>query len=108
MSYEYFARPETLWAPSMREIRLRIRLRFSASGHLYSGIVSSFRHLHHCRTNTHVGATAAEVAAQPGSQLFARWMRMLIEESLASNHEAGRAEAALLRVIINERLLHRM
>src|SRR5258708_3672107 len=80
MSYEYFARPETLTGPSMREMRLPIRLRFSASGHLYSGIVASFRDLHHRGANPHVGATTAEVAAQSRPQLFAGRMWMLVQE----------------------------
>src|SRR5258707_9829558 len=99
MSYEYFARPETLWGPSMREIRLPIKLRFSASGHLYSGIVPSLRYLHDRSANSHVGAAPAEVAPQTCSQLFGCRRGVLIKESLAGDHEARRTEAALLGVI---------
>src|SRR5258708_5260456 len=35
-------------------------------------------------------------------------MRMFVKKSLTRNHESRRAEAALLRVVINESLLHRM
>src|ERR1700694_1483349 len=87
-SYAYFARPETLKGPSMREMRLPIKLRLSASGHLYSGIVPSFCHLHHRCADTHIGSAPAEVAAQPGTQLFACGMRMVVEKSFASDEHA--------------------
>src|SRR5436853_5314627 len=123
MSYEYFARPDTFNGPSMREIRLPIRLRLSGSGHLYSAIVApsfrpnkacslcgsgTFRHLHHCASNTGIGAAAADVPTQTGLHVFERWMWISIKESLASNDKAGCAKAALLRVVVNECLLHRM
>src|SRR5450432_3995327 len=106
MSNEYFARPETLNGPSMRDMRLPIKLRFSASGHLYSGIVMpSFCYLHDRGANTHVGATATEVAAQPGPQLFGSWVGVFVEKSFASDNKAGSAEAALLPIVVDERLL---
>src|ERR1700682_3340523 len=92
----------------MREMRFPIKLRFSGSGHLYSAILASSCYLHHCRANAHVRTTAAKVATQSASQLLWCRMRMFVQKSLTSDYEARRAKAALLGIIINERLLHRM
>src|ERR1044071_3464028 len=110
MSKEYLARPETFCGPSTREMRLPMRLRLSASGHLYSAIASpSFLllgRLQDRRANADVGAAAAEIAAQPLANLFRRRVGMLVEKSFAGDDEARRAEAALLCVVVNEGLLN--
>src|SRR5436853_7038 len=93
-------------------MRLPMRLRLSASGHLYSAIASpSFLltgRLQDRRANAYVGAAAAEIAAQSFLDLFGRRVRMLVEKGFAGDHKTGRAETALLRVVVNERLLNRV
>src|ERR1044071_8435807 len=112
MSKEYLARPETFCGPSTREMRLPIRLRLSASGHLYSAIATpSFLligRLQDGGADADVGPAAAEIAAQALLHLFGRRVGVLVEEGFASDDEAGRAEPALLRVVVNKRLLDRV
>src|SRR5947199_8204710 len=93
-------------------MRLPISVRLSASGHLYSAIASpSFLLLGGLQdrgADAHVGSAAAEVAAQSFLNLFGRRVGVLVQKRLAGDHEAGRTEAALLRVVVNERLLDRV
>src|SRR5437762_14350933 len=80
MSYEYLARPETLCGPSIREIRLPIKLRLSASGHLESAIgmasflilvvqteslryTAALRPLHYCRAPAHIDSATTQIPA---------------------------------------------
>src|SRR4051812_7916699 len=58
--------------------------------------------------NSKVGSAAAEVATQAAAKLFRRGVWMLVEKSFGRDHITRRAEAALLRVVINIGLLHRM
>src|SRR2546426_1328165 len=114
----------------MREMRFPIKLRLSASGHLYSAIAvpsfalavtqaaswrgvagtqaGSLRYLHYCGPHTHIGAAAAKVPAQTRFQVLSFGMWILVQEGLARYHETGCAKAALLAVVINECLLQRM
>src|SRR6185369_9123801 len=108
-SNEYFARPETFCGPSMREIRLPMKFRLSASGHLYSAIAPpSFRRLRDRGANAHVGSAPAKVAAESLLNLFRRRIWILVEKRLCRDHESRRAESALLAVIVDEGLLKRM
>src|SRR6185295_10422054 len=109
MSNEYFARPETFCGPSMREIRLPMKFRLSASGHLYSAIAPpSFRRLRDRGANAHVGSAPAKVAAQSLLNFFGCRGWVLVQECLCRDHESRRAESTLLAVVINEGLLKRM
>ena len=110
MSNEYFAQPETFCGPSILEMRLPMKVRLSASGHLYSAIAppSFLSRLCDCCSNAHVGAAAAGIAAEPLLDLFGSWVRVFVEERLAGDNEARRAEAALLSVVVDEGLLNRM
>src|SRR5437764_8282197 len=58
--------------------------------------------------NSKVGSAAAEVAGESAAKLLGGGVRMLVKESLGRDYISGRAEAALLRVVINICLLHRM
>ncbi len=53
-------------------------------------------------------AAAADVAVEALLDLFGRRVRMLLEQADARHDEARRAEAAHQRVLVAERLLHRM
>src|SRR2546422_1073945 len=108
----------------MREMRFPIKLRLSASGHLYSAIAvpsfalavtqaaswrgvagtqaGSLRYLHYCGPHTHIGAAAAKVPAQTRFQVLSFGMWILVQEGLPRYHETGCAKAALLAVVINE------
>src|ERR1700730_7156551 len=109
MSNEYFARPETLNGPSMRDIRFPISVRLSASGHLYSAIAPpSFCRLHHGRSHTHVGSASTKISAQPFLHLLGSRVWVFVKECLTGNHESRSAEATLLSVVINKGLLNRM
>src|SRR5262249_26564497 len=110
ISKEYFARPDTLCGPSILDTRFPIKVRLSASGHLYSAIaLPSFRgSLLYCRSDTHVGSAAAQVAAEASLDLFGRRIGVLVEERLAGHNEARCAEAALLSIVVDECLLNRM
>src|SRR5713226_2453189 len=109
MSNEYFARPETLNGPSIRDIRFPIRVRLSASGHLYSAIAPpSFRRLHHGRSHAHVGSASTKIPAQPLLNLLGSGVWVLVQKRLAGNHESRRADATLLSVVIDKGLLNRM
>src|SRR5581483_9007040 len=109
----YLALPLTFSGPSTREMRLPMSLRFSASGHLYSAIaLAPFLHilggLRDRGADADVGSTAAQVAAQAMPDLVRRGTRVLVEQGFAGHHEAGRAEAALLAVVVHKGLLHRV
>src|SRR5450432_562590 len=67
---------------------------------------SVFGYLHHRRFNAGVGPAPAEVSTQTCLDLVGGCMRMLIEKSFRRHDKTGRAEAALLRVIIDEGLLY--
>src|SRR5678815_2710479 len=115
MSKVYFALPETLSGPSMREMRLPIWTRFCASGHLYSAIaLFSFprrllgRRLSHCSSHSDISPATAQVATQATLHLLRRWTGILIKERLAGHHETGSAESALLRIVVDECLLNGM
>src|SRR5689334_11610822 len=113
MSNEYFARPETFCGPSILEMRFPMRVRLSASGHLYSAIaLTSFlpflRRLRDSRSNAHVRAAPAGIASESLLNLFGCRVGVLVEERLAGNYETWSTEAALLSIIIDERLLNRM
>src|SRR4029078_6710079 len=110
MSMEYLARPDTFCGPSILEMRLPIKVRLSASGHLYSAIAlpSFLGRLRDRRSNAHVGAAAAGIAAQSLLDLFGGGGGVLVQEGLAGNHETGVAQATLLRIVIDEGLLYRM
>src|SRR5215207_7582963 len=115
MSKVYFALPAAFSGPSIREMRLPICVRLFASGHLYSAIASpSFplrnllRGLGDRGANADIGAAAAEIAAEAALDLRRSRIWMLVEKCLASHDEARRAETALLRVVIDESLLHRV
>src|SRR5262249_13159415 len=114
-SYVYFALPETLSGPSIRETRFPIQVRLSASGHLYSAMVSTSLHgamslscLEHGGPDTNVGSAPAKVPAQASLDLFRCRIRILVEECLAGNDETRSAKPALLAVVVNKRLLDRM
>src|SRR5437667_11614015 len=81
-SNEYFARPETFCGPSILEMRLPIKVRLSASGHLYSAIAppSFLRRLSNRSANAHVGSASAKVPAQSFLDLFGCWVGVLIKE----------------------------
>src|ERR1044071_5669839 len=93
-------------------MRLPMSERLSASGHLYSAIFPpSFlrlRRLHHCRANAYIGSAAAQIAAETVFHLFGRRVWILVEKSFAGHDKSRRAEAALLRVVVYERLLNGM
>src|SRR5207245_3006865 len=55
-----------------------------------------------------VRAAAADVAAEGLAHLFERWPRDGVQERLRGDDEPRRAEAALERVLLDERLLQRM
>src|SRR5262245_57913733 len=114
-SYVYFARPETLSGPSIRETRLPIHVRLSASGHLYSAMLStslcgtvSLGCLKHCGPDPDIGSAAAKVSAQAFPDFLWCWIRILVKKCLAGHYEAWSAKAALLAIVVNERLLDRM
>src|ERR1041384_8721669 len=93
-------------------MRLPMSVRLSASGHLYSAIFPpSFlrsRRLHHCRANAYVGSAAAQIAAESMLHLLWRWVWIFVEKGFAGYDKTRRAEAALLRVVVYERLLNGM
>src|SRR5215468_9467530 len=72
------------------------------------GSFAGFGSLHYCSANACIGSAAAEVSGKPVLDFFGRGMGMLIKKGLASHHKSGCAETALLGVVVNERLLHRM
>src|SRR5215204_6168843 len=53
-------------------------------------------------------SAAADVAVEPFLDLLGRCVRVFFEQAHARHDEAGRAEAAHQRVLVAERLLHRM
>jgi hypothetical protein len=53
------------------------------------------RDLRDSATNSPVGPAAADVPAEAVKKIFLRWVGMLVEQSLAGNNKAGRAESAL-------------
>src|SRR5436190_13335763 len=113
MSIEYFARPDTFCGPSILEMRLPMKVRLSASGHLYSAIalpslLPSLRRLRDRCSNAHIGTAPAGIAAEPFLNLIGGWIRILVQKRLACDHEAGSAEATLLGVIVDEGLLNRV
>src|SRR5215218_4008485 len=55
-----------------------------------------------------IGAAAAEVTGQPLVDLAEARVRVLVEQGLGGHDEAGRAEAALLGVVLDEGRLERM
>src|SRR5947209_6741337 len=102
-------------------MRLPISVRSPGSGHLYSATARTSCHRQPCRpllppaadfadrlANAFVGPAAAEVPAQSAADVFVAGMGVLIEKRLARHHEARRAESALLRVVVDEGLLHRV
>src|SRR5438876_10819899 len=111
MSKVYLALPEAFAGPSMREMRLPIKLRLSASGHLYSAIASPSSQIlgRLCNRRFHpdIASAATGIAAHVLGDQFRRRIGMLGEEGRAGHHKARRAEAALLSVVVHERLLHR-
>src|SRR5215471_7089458 len=72
------------------------------------GSFPGFGSLHYCPANACIGSTAAEVSGKPVLDFFGRGMGMLIKKSFAGHHKSRCAETALLGVVVNERLLHRM
>src|SRR5438067_985578 len=58
--------------------------------------------------NSKVGPAAAKVAGETTAKLLGRGIWMFVKERLGRDYISGRAEAALLGVIINIRLLHRV
>lgn len=56
--------------------------------------------------NASIGAATAVVAGEFMVNLLRRGLGVFIEQSLGGNHESGRAETALLGVILDERLLN--
>src|SRR5262249_16658273 len=110
ISNEYLARPDTLSGPSMREILLPISVRLSASGHLYSAIAapSFLSGLRYGPANSHIGSAPAKVAAQPFLNLLGSRIGVLVQECLAGHDKSGSAETALLGVIVDKSLLHRV
>src|SRR5215469_4475541 len=114
-SYVYFARPETLSGPSILETRLPIQVRLSASGHLYSAMLSTSLHgavslgcLEYGSPDPDVGSTAAKVSAQAFLDFLRCRIPVLVKECLAGDHETWSAKPALLAVVVNKRLLDRM
>src|SRR6185369_1365930 len=71
---------------------------------------SSFRlcRLHHGGAYAGISAATAEVSSQPVLDLLRRGFGMLVKKRLGRHHEPRRAEAALLRVIVDECLLYGM
>src|SRR5262245_7422395 len=101
-------------------MRLPMRERLPSSGHLYSAICLASsrrfrrralprlpRSLRDGGLDAVIGAAATEIAARSQFDLLGRRRRMFFEQRSAGHNEAGSAEAALLRVIIPERLLDR-
>src|SRR5690242_20527533 len=89
-SNEYFARPDTFCGPSILDMRLPIKVRLSASGHLYSAIAppSFLRCLSNRSADAHVGSASAEIPAQPLLDLLRCRIRMLIKEGLRRDDKA--------------------
>jgi hypothetical protein len=56
--------------------------------------------------NAVVGPATADISAQAVSNLFVRRLRMLLQECGGCDDEAGCAESALLRIMIDEGLLY--
>ncbi len=73
----------------------------SASLHFFRGLQDGF-------SNSHVGAAAAEIAAEAGANFVVGGIRVVIEIGFGGHDEAGRAVAALLGVVIDEGLGDRM
>src|SRR5262245_5981761 len=64
--------------------------------------------LHHGSADSSVGTAPAEVSAQPMLDLFRRGIGMLVKKRFGGDDEPRRAEPALLRIVVDERLLHGM
>src|SRR5439155_21585620 len=56
----------------------------------------------------HVAAAAAEIARQGKPDLLLARLRILLEQPLRRQHDPGRTPAALERVGVDERALHRV
>src|SRR5687767_2845479 len=91
-------------------MRLPSRTRLSGSGQEYSAMAgTSVGHREDRRLEARVGAAAEEVPAQAVPDLLgARAARVRVEQRLARHHEAGRAEAALRGVVLDEGRLQRV
>src|SRR5262245_43653399 len=131
MSKVYFARPLTLFGPSIRLTwLLRIFGSCGGSGHAYffafsvgpcgccaAGVCGfcglAMGHLHALAAGLERGladaaerAASADVAVQLAIDLRDGRLRILLEQRHGGHHEPGRAEAAHHRVLIAERLLY--
>src|SRR6185437_7036789 len=67
-----------------------------------------FRRLQHGGAHSGISSATAEVSAQAVLNLLRRGIGMLIEKCLGGHNKTRRAEATLLRVIVNECLLDGM
>src|SRR5262245_32295439 len=104
MSKLYFALPVDLAAPSRRECFLPIRRRFSGQAvAMNSLLLLLLAQFGDGVAHLGVGAAAADVAGQRLLDLGGRGVRVLVEGRSHRHDEAGRAEAALLRVELDER-----
>src|SRR5579864_442779 len=65
-------------------------------------------HLGYDAVNAAISSAAAQVPTNPLCDFLVGGMRMLFQKCLGRNRQAGSTEAALLRVIVDERLLHWM
>ena len=64
--------------------------------------------IEHGANNLVVARAATQVARQPVAHLVFAGIWVVIEQSLGRNEEAGRANAALQRCVLEEFLLYRM
>src|SRR5579864_9087023 len=96
-------------------MRLPMSVRWSAAGHPYLVLSSAmdqapfiFAACIYGGAHSGISSATAEVPAQAVLDLLRRGIGMLIEKSLGGDNKARRAEAALLRIVVNERLLDGM
>src|ERR1017187_8176582 len=83
-------------------------LRVSIGGQLYAGVLAIFRSLHALGgfedglADTHVGAAAAQVAAEAVLHVVHGGVGVFGEEALGGHDEARGAVSALLGVVVDE------
>jgi len=101
------AAPAAFTGPSIRSMRLPMSVRFSAAGQSTLAISrpSLLGGIHHCEHHAGIGAAATEIAAQTGAHLFEGGVGMVANKGRASHDETGRAESALLGVVVHKSLL---
>src|SRR5215212_10785040 len=117
-SWVYLAAPVALAGPSRREMRCPMRrgclgqetstirlVLFPSPPRL---LLAGIGRLEHRLADAGVSAAAAEVTRQPLMDLVEARVGVPVEQGLGGHDEAGRAEAALLGVVLDEGRLERM